>query len=98
MDNTLRPTSSSRYVVYTLLHLLELLRLDISLCSRSNLLPLLRFFYPDVFQSAHHIETVVPASVVEVRFVSPKSFYHLLCGHGNERLADVEDIISKWPQ
>src|ERR1700722_6168810 len=62
MNNTLRLTSSSRYVVDTRLHLLELLRLDISLCSRRNLLPLLRLFYPDVFQSAHHVETVVPAS------------------------------------
>ena len=91
-------TFSSCPVIRTCLHLLKhILRFHVPPCHRCNLFSLLRLFKPNILQPTGHIETVVPASIIKVRFILPKPFCRLLCPRGdrNKRFANVEDVIPK---
>jgi hypothetical protein len=83
-------------VICARLHLLEhVLRPYIPPRGRSNFLLFLRFFQPDVFQSAGYVESKVPATIVEIRLVPLESLSCLLCfrRNRNKRLANMEDIV-----
>jgi hypothetical protein len=95
----LRLTFSSRQVACTRLHLLEhVLRRDVPPCRCCNLLSLRRLFEPNVFQPAAHVEPEIPAAAVQICLVSTKPLGRLLRlgGDRNQRLANVEHILSEW--